>query len=69
LVGGIDNAYELYRGLRDMNVDTELVIFEGSNHYSGEPGQDRAIMKLNLKWFSHYMLGDSLEGFRNLILT
>lgn len=61
------NAYELYRGLRDMNVDTELVIFEGTNHYSGEPGQDRAIMKLNLKWFSHYLLGESLDGLRDLV--
>ncbi len=58
------NAYELYQGLRDMGIETELVIYKGMGHGSNKPGINRAIMKQNLMWFSHHILGESLEGFR-----
>lgn len=57
------NAYELYQGLRDVGVPVELVIFKGMNHGFSKPGQSRAIMKQNLLWFSHYLLGENLNGF------
>ena len=60
------NAYELYQGLRDMEVDTELVIFKGMAYSSDHPGTNVAIMKQNLIWFSHYILGESMEDFRFL---
>ncbi|MBJ7986327.1 MULTISPECIES: S9 family peptidase [Bacillus] len=60
------NAYELYQGLRDMEVDTELIIFKGMAYSSDQPGIHVAIMKQNLMWFSHYILGESMEGFRVL---
>lgn len=60
----VPNAYELYQGLRDMGVETELVIFKGMGHGSNKPGLNRAIMKQNLLWFSHFLLGESLDGFR-----
>lgn len=60
------NAYELYQGLRDMDVDTELIIFKGMDHGPNKPGLNRAIMKQNLMWFSHYILGEELENFRTL---
>lgn len=60
------NAYELYQGLRDMDVDTELIIFKGMAYSSDQPGMNVAIMKQNLKWFSHYILGESMEGLRFL---
>lgn len=60
------NAYELYQGLRDMEVDTELVIFKGMGYSSNKPGMNRAIMKQNLMWFSHYILGESMKDFRGL---
>ncbi|MED0998267.1 S9 family peptidase [Bacillus mobilis] len=60
----ITNAYELYEGLRDMEVDTELIIFKGMAYSSDQPGMRVAIMKQNLIWFSHYILGESMEGFR-----
>jgi dipeptidyl aminopeptidase/acylaminoacyl peptidase len=60
------NAYELYQGLRDMEVDTELVIFKGMGYSSNKPGINRAIMKQNLMWFSHYILGESIKDFRVL---
>lgn len=62
----IENAYELYRGLKDMKVDTELVIFKGMKYLSDKPGINRAIMKQNLIWFSHYILGDSIKDFHSL---
>jgi dipeptidyl aminopeptidase/acylaminoacyl peptidase len=62
----VSNAYELYKGLRDMGVDTELVTFKGMGYSSEKPGIHRAIMKQNLMWFSHYILGESMDGFRVL---
>ncbi|MFE6167980.1 S9 family peptidase [Viridibacillus arvi] len=60
------NAYELYQGLRDMKVDTELIIFKGMAYSSDQPGINVAIMKQNLMWFSHYILGESMIDFRVL---
>lgn len=60
------NAYELYQGLRDMEVDTELIIFKGMAYSSDQPGINVAIMKQNLMWFSHYILGESMKEFRVL---
>ncbi|KGR85394.1 S9 family peptidase [Lysinibacillus odysseyi] len=59
----IPNAYELYQGLRDMEVDTELIIFTGMAYSSDHPGINMAIMKQNLMWFSHYILGESMKDF------
>jgi len=60
------NAYELYKGLRDMEVDTELIIFKGMAYSSDQPGTNMAIMKQNLMWFSHYIFGESMKDFRVL---
>ncbi|MFJ7914010.1 MULTISPECIES: S9 family peptidase [unclassified Lysinibacillus] len=57
------NAYELYQGLKDMEVDTELIIFKGMAYSSDQPGINVAIMKQNLMWFSHYILGESMKDF------
>lgn len=60
------NAYELYQGLKDMEVDTELIIFKGMAYSSDHPGINVAIMKQNLMWFSHYILGESMKDFMEL---
>ncbi|MBY0121657.1 S9 family peptidase [Bacillus sp. S/N-304-OC-R1] len=60
------NSYELYQGLSDMEVDTELIIFKGMAYSSDQPGMNVAIMKQNLMWFSHYILGESMKDFRVL---
>ncbi len=59
----VPNAYELYQGLRDVGVETRLVIFKEMRHGPDKPGLCRAIMKQNLGWFCHHILGESLEGF------
>ncbi|MBT2663341.1 S9 family peptidase [Bacillus sp. ISL-45] len=60
------NVFELYQALRDMEVDTELIIFKGMAYSSDQPGMNVAIMKQNLIWFSHYILGESIENLRFL---
>ncbi|MEK5392706.1 S9 family peptidase [Margalitia sp. FSL K6-0131] len=60
----VPNAYELYRGLKDVGVDTKLVIYKGMQHGSTKPGLNRAILKQNLDWFSHYILGEPLDEER-----
>ncbi|PFM58203.1 peptidase S9 [Bacillus cereus] len=60
------NAYELYQGLRDMEVETELIVFKGMAYSPDQPGIHVAIMKQNLMWFSHYILGESMKDFRAL---
>lgn len=47
----VPNAYELFRGLQDLNVESELVIFKGMGHSPQKPGIHRAIMEQNLEWF------------------
>lgn len=60
----LPNAYELYQGLRDQGVDVELVVFKGMGHGATKPGIHRAIMRQNLAWFCHHILGDPLDNFR-----
>ncbi len=62
----VTNAYELYEGLRDMEVDTELIIFKEMAYSSDQPGVHVAIMKQSLMWFSHYILGESMKDFRTI---
>lgn len=47
----VPNAYELYRGLQDLEVGSELVIFKGMSHSPYKPGLHKAIMEQNLDWF------------------
>jgi dipeptidyl aminopeptidase/acylaminoacyl peptidase len=59
----VSNAYELYRGLCDVGVEAELVIFKNMGHGVNKPGLARAIWKQNLIWFCHYILGESMNEF------
>ncbi|MFD1413682.1 S9 family peptidase [Oceanobacillus jeddahense] len=54
----VPNAYELYRGLKDVGVETELVIFKDMLHGSDKPGIHRAILKQNLDWFAYHILDE-----------
>lgn len=62
----IVNAFELHQGLRDMEVETEFIVFKGMAYSPDQPGMKMAIMKQNLIWFSHYHLGESMKDFRPL---
>jgi dipeptidyl aminopeptidase/acylaminoacyl peptidase len=54
----VTNSYELYRGLKDMGVETELVVFKGMAYSSEQPGMNMAVMEQNLAWFLKYVIGE-----------
>jgi dipeptidyl aminopeptidase/acylaminoacyl peptidase len=59
----LSNAMELYRGLQEMGVHTELFIYPGMGHPITKPRENHAVMHQNLTWFSHYLLGEELDLF------
>jgi dipeptidyl aminopeptidase/acylaminoacyl peptidase len=54
----VTNSYELYRGLKDMGVETEFVVFKGMGYSSEQPGVNMAVMEQNLGWFLKRVLGE-----------
>lgn len=55
------NAYELYQGLRDMNVDTELIIYKGFGHGITKPKERLVANWHNWKWFAKYIWDEEVE--------
>jgi dipeptidyl aminopeptidase/acylaminoacyl peptidase len=58
------NAFELYRGLQDQHVPTELIIyrgFEGVGHGPSKPKSSRAVMQHNLDWFDKYLFATTAQ--------
>lgn len=51
----VPNAYELYRGLQDSKVESELVVFKGMEHSPHKPGLHKVIMEQNLQWFVEHV--------------
>jgi dipeptidyl aminopeptidase/acylaminoacyl peptidase len=51
----VPNAFELYQGLRDQNVPTQLVLFKGFGHPLNKPKANRAAMQQNYDWFTKYL--------------
>ncbi|MEW8956892.1 prolyl oligopeptidase family serine peptidase [Clostridium sp.] len=51
----VPNAYELYRGLQDLKVESELVVFKGMGHGPHKPGLHKAVMEQNLQWFVEHV--------------
>ena len=51
----VPNAFELYQGLRDQNVPTQLVLFKGFGHGLNKPKASRAAMQQNFDWFNKYL--------------
>lgn len=54
----IPNAYELYQGLRDMGVETRLVVYQGMPHGISRPRLNREVMQENLDWFNRWIWGE-----------
>jgi dipeptidyl aminopeptidase/acylaminoacyl peptidase len=57
----LPNAYELYQGLRDMDVPVRLVTYPGMPHGPNKPRQSRQIMQDNLDWFNQWIWGEEKE--------
>ena len=51
----VPNAFELYQGLRDQNVATQLVLFKGFGHGLNKPKANRAAMQQNFDWFNKHL--------------
>lgn len=55
------NAYELYQGLQDVGVDTELVIYKGFGHGITKPKERLAATWHNWIWFARHLWGEEWE--------
>lgn len=60
----VTNAYELYRGLKEMNVPTKLIVFKGMAYSSHQPKVNATIMEQNLTWFLNYFQEDRVEDYK-----
>ena len=56
------NAFELYRGLRDVGVPARLILYAGFGHPITKPKSNRAVLQHNLDWFSHYLFGEPIPA-------
>ncbi len=57
----IANAYELYQGLQDVGVDTELIIYKGFGHGISKPKERLAATWHNWIWMAKYIWGEDIE--------
>jgi dipeptidyl aminopeptidase/acylaminoacyl peptidase len=55
------NAYELYQGLQDVGVETELIIYRGFGHGISKPKERLAAMWHNWEWFGEHVWGEAVE--------
>ncbi|HMD33824.1 MAG TPA: S9 family peptidase, partial [Vicinamibacterales bacterium] len=54
----LPNAFELYQGLKDNDVPTKLIVYQGFGgigHGPSKPKSYRATMEHNLEWFDQWM--------------
>ena len=54
------NAYELFQGLQDQAVPTELIIYKGFGHGINKPKEQLAAVWHNWKWFGRYLWGEDV---------
>lgn len=59
----VANAHELYRALKELNLEPQMVIYDKMGHGPKTPGLVRAINRQNLNWFCHHILGKPLDGY------
>ncbi|MCT4616067.1 MAG: S9 family peptidase [Marinifilaceae bacterium] len=57
----IANAYELIQGLRDNNVESELIIYKGFGHGITKPKEKLAATLHNWEWFGKYLWGEKCD--------
>ncbi len=57
----IPNAYELLQGLRDHQVESELVVYKGFGHGITKPKERLAAIWHNWQWFGKYIWNEEIE--------
>jgi dipeptidyl aminopeptidase/acylaminoacyl peptidase len=55
------NAFELYQGLKDVGVETKLVIYKGFGHGISKPKEQLAAMWHNWQWFGKYIWDEQID--------
>ncbi len=55
------NAYELHQGLRDVGVETKLIIYKGFGHGITKPKERLAATWHNWQWFSKYIWEEEVD--------
>ncbi len=55
------NAYELVQGLRDVGVESKLIIYKGFGHGINKPKERLAAMWHNWQWFAKYIWDEEVE--------
>ncbi len=63
-VSPLQNAKELYRGLKENGVPVEFFIFKRMGHGISSPKESRALLTQNFVWFTHYLKGEKLDFLR-----
>lgn len=56
----IANAYELLQGLRDVGVDSNLIIYKGLGHIIYKPKERLAAVWHNWQWFGKYVFDEEI---------
>jgi dipeptidyl aminopeptidase/acylaminoacyl peptidase len=56
----IPNAYELFQGLQDVGVETELIVYKGFGHGISKPKERLAAIWHNWKWFAKYIWNEEV---------
>lgn len=57
----VANAYELFQGLQDKEVKTELIIYKGFGHGITKPKERLAANWHNWKWFGKYIWDEEID--------
>ena len=57
----ISNAYELFQGLQDNDVETKLIIYKGFGHSINKPKEKLAAVWHNWQWFGKYIWGEDIK--------
>jgi dipeptidyl aminopeptidase/acylaminoacyl peptidase len=55
------NAYELFQGLQDMDVETKLIIYKGFGHGITKPKERLVATWHNWQWFGKYIWDEDIE--------
>jgi dipeptidyl aminopeptidase/acylaminoacyl peptidase len=56
------NAWELYRGLSDVGVETRLIIYRGFGHGINKPREHLAALWHNWEWFGRHLWDEETSG-------
>ncbi len=62
---GVANANELFRALKHKGIHTEFFKYNDAGHGYNTPRNFYALMLQNFRWFSHYLLDEELDFFKD----